>query len=134
PSSLSLVRWYCEKDLDKADQPKAGEDIKLEGLDTDQPRLTLPNGCTFTGTYEQTIGTDLLLSVNEQTAAPSTLSYLCHTESRIKFLRSTRVPPQGVPRASVSTRDQGHYSSICCSSCGHYFMIGWTDSSRRRRR
>ncbi|KAK9868196.1 hypothetical protein WJX84_000200, partial [Apatococcus fuscideae] len=94
------------QDLDKADQPKAGEDIKLEGLDTDQPRLTLPNGCTFTGTEPDQV-------------------------SEIHKSAATR---RSQHRASVSTRDQGHYSSICCSSCGHYFMIGWTDSSRRRRR
>ncbi|KAK9862608.1 hypothetical protein WJX84_006571 [Apatococcus fuscideae] len=75
------------QDLDKADQPKAGEPIKLEGLDSNQPKLTLVNGVAFTGSYEQTIGTDLLLSIHQQPNAPKSLSYLCHTENRLKFLR-----------------------------------------------
>ncbi|KAK9833685.1 hypothetical protein WJX74_002717 [Apatococcus lobatus] len=94
------------QDLDKADQPKAGEPIKLEGLDSNQPKLTLVNGVAFTGSYEQTIGTDLLLSIHQQPNAPKSLSYLCHTENRLKFLSTRRELFLASPRCPV-TRHNG---------------------------
>ncbi len=72
--------------------------LLTQGLDTDQPKLRLSNGCTYTGIYEQTIGTDLVLSLDQEPSAAQKLSYLCHTESRLKFLRSTRVQQQSVPQ------------------------------------
>lgn len=109
--NLSSLRWAAEIwaahaagicDLLESVKQVSGSRRQLvrtlvQGLDSDQPKLTLLNGVTFTGAYEQTIGTDLLLSIHDHPHAPKSLSYMCHTENRLKFLRSTRVPHQGQP-------------------------------------
>lgn len=62
-----------------------GQRLVLEGLDSDQPTLKLPDGKTLTGTYEDNLGSIVVFGQAGAGAGQQAVAYQCHTEKVLSF-------------------------------------------------
>ncbi|KAK9809252.1 hypothetical protein WJX72_012153 [[Myrmecia] bisecta] len=85
---------YVIVDLDGLEDqlfPAAGDQITLEGLDTDAPQLVLASGRRLKGHYEETVGSCVAFAEDLDPATRQfALQYMCHTHRKLKF--TTELP------------------------------------------
>ncbi|PRW57896.1 general transcription factor 3C polypeptide 6-like [Chlorella sorokiniana] len=70
--------------------PEPGTHLRLEGMETQQPCLRLPDGSRLVGAFEETVGSQLVLADTLGPDGSHRVELVGHTDKRITFSR----PPQ----------------------------------------